>query len=126
MRDPLSGRVRGWSGFRPEWQWNAELRRDAGKWAYGTSIFDHDRSTFFRTDEIDTNFNSQPFVSAFAEYRPDPKTTVRLDLDNVLQTAGQRLRLFYFPDRSAPSPAIREFRDRNSHMSVTASLRRGF
>ena len=126
VRDPLSGRVRGWSGFRPDWQWGAELRRDAGKWAYGASVSDRDRFTFFRTDEIDTNFNSQPFVSAFAEYRPDPKTTVRLDLDNLIETAGQRLRLFYFPDRSARSPAIREFRDRNSHVTVTASLRRGF
>ena len=126
VSDPLSGRVRGWSGFWPGWRWSAELRRDAGKWAFGANVNNRDRFTFFRTDEIDTGFDSQPFVSAFAEYRPDPKTTVRLDLDNVLQTAGQRLRLFYFPDRSAPSPAIREFRDRNSHMSVTASLRRGF
>ena len=126
VSDPLSGRVRGWSGFWPGWRWSAELRRDAGKWAFGANVNNRDRFTFFRTDEIDTGFDSQPFVSAFAEYRPDKKTTVRLDLDNVLQTAGQRLRLFYFPDRSAPSPAIREFRDRNSHMSVTASLRRGF
>ena len=126
VRDPLSGQVRGWSGNWPEWRWNAELRRDAGKWAYGASIFDRDRTTFFRTDEIDTQFNSKPFVSAFAEYRPDPKTTLRLDIDNVLQTAGQRERLFFTPDRSATFPGVREFRDRNSHVLITASLRRGF
>ena len=83
-------------------------------------------TVFFRTDEIDTQFNSKPFVSAFAEYRPDPKTTVRFDLDNLLQTAGQRERLFFTPDRTAPFPTVREFRDRNSHVMVTASLRRGF
>ena len=126
VRDPLSGQVRGWSGNWPEWRWNAELRRDAGKWAYGASIFDRDRTTFFRTDEIDTQFNSKPFVSAFAEYRPDPKTTLRLDIDNVLQTAGQRERLFFTPDRSATFPGVREFRDRNSHVIIAASLRRGF
>ena len=126
VRDPLSGQVRGWSGNWPEWRWNAELRRDAGKWAYGASIFDRDRTTFFRTDEIDTQFNSKPFVSAFAEYRPDPKTTLRLDIDNVLQTAGQRERLFFTPDRSATFPGVREFRDRNSHVLIAASLRRGF
>ncbi len=126
VRDPLSGQVRGWSGNWPEWRWNAELRRDAGKWAYGASIFDRDRTAFFRTDEIDTQFNSKPFVSAFAEYRPDPKTTLRLDIDNVLQTAGQRERLFFTPDRSATFPGVREFRDRNSHVIITVSLRRGF
>ena len=126
VRDPLSGRNRGWSGFRPEWEWNVELRRDAGKWAFGTTVVDRARFTFYRTDEIDTNFNSQPFASAFVEYRPDPKSTVRLDLDNLFQTAGQRERLFFTPNRSAPLPDTREFRDRNSHLSVALSLRRGF
>ncbi|MDP3676176.1 MAG: hypothetical protein Q8R44_13960, partial [Novosphingobium sp.] len=126
VRDPLTGRVRGWSGFRPEWRWNAELRRDAGKFAFGSSISDRDKVVFYRTKEVDSNFNTRPFVSAFAEYRPDPKTTVRLDLENVLQAAGQRERLFFSPNRSAPLPDSRESRDRISRPSVELSLRRGF
>ena len=126
VRDPLSGQARAWSGFYPTWQWSTELRRDAGKWAYGASIFDRDTFTFFRTDEIDSNLNSKPFVSAFAEYRPDPKTTVRLDLDNLLESAGQRQRTFFFPNRTAPAPSVYELRDRNGHITITASLRRGF
>ena len=126
VRDPLSGQVRGWSGYLPQWRWNAELRRDAGKWAYGASIFDTDRTSFFRTDEIDSQFNSRPFIAAFAEYRPDPKTTLRFGLDNLTQTAGQRERLFFNPDRTAPLPSIREFRVRRSHVMASASLRRGF
>lgn len=126
VRDPLSGKVRNWSDFWPDWQWNLELRRDAGKFAVGTNISGRDRFTFFRTDELDTNFNSKPFVSAFAEYRPDPKTTLRLDLDNLTQAAGRRLRQFFSPDRSAPQPDIRELRDRNSHVTMQVSLRRGF
>lgn len=126
VRDPLSGQVRGWSGNWPEWRWNAELRRDAGKWAYGASVMDTDRTSFFRTDEIDSQFNSKPFVTAFAEYRPDPKTTLRLDLENLLQSAGQRERLFFTPDRTTAAPDIREFRERRAHVMVSASLRRGF
>jgi hypothetical protein len=124
--DPISGRSRGWSGFWPEWEWNVELRRDAGKFAFGAAISDRDKITFYRTDEVDSNFNGGPYMTAFAEYRPDPKTTVRLDLENVLETAGQRERFFFDPNRSAPLPTIREFRDRNSHVGVTLSLRRGF
>ena len=126
IRDPLSGQVRGWSGFWPEWRWSIDLRRDAGKFAFGAAISDRDQFTFFRTDELDTNFNAKPYVSAFAEYRPDKQTTVRLDLDNVIETAGQRLRQFYTPNRTAPLPDIRELRDRNSHVTVALSLRRGF
>ena len=126
VRDPLSGRFRGWSGFYPAWKWSTELRRDAGKLAYGAAILDRDKFTFFRTDEIDRNLDSRPFVSAFAEYRPDPKTTVRLDLDNLLQAAGQRQRSFFFPNRTSPAPSVYELRDRNGHVTVTASLRRGF
>ncbi|QGN53600.1 TonB-dependent receptor [Novosphingobium sp. Gsoil 351] len=126
VRDPLSGKVRNWSDFWPDWQWEVELRRDAGKFAFGTTVSDRDSFTFFRTDETDRNINSKPFVTAFAEYRPDPKTTVRLDLDNVTQSAGQRERLFFTPNRSAPLPDVREFRDRNSHVGVALSLRRGF
>ena len=126
VRDPLSGQVRGWSGNWPEWRWNAELRRDAGKWAYGATILNTDRTSFFRTDEIDTQFNSKPYIAGFGEYRPDPKTTVRLDVENLLQSAGQRERLFYTPDRTTAAPNIRELRVRRSHVMVSASLRRGF
>ena len=126
VRDPLSGQVRAWSGYWPSWRWNAEVRRDAGKWAYGATIFDTDRTSSFRTDEIDTQFNSKPFIAAFGEFRPDSKTTLRVDLENLLQTAGQRERLFFTPDRTTAAPDIREFRERRAHVMVSASLRRGF
>ena len=126
VRDPLSGEQRGWSGFWPDWQWSVELRRDAGPLSFGGALSDRDKITFFRTDEIDSNFNSGPYLSAFAEYRPDPRTTLRLELDNVLETAGQRNRQFFDPNRSVPLPVADEFRDRNSHVAVTFSVRRGF
>lgn len=126
VRDPLSGQRRAFSGFWPEWRWLVELRRDKGPLSFGATLQDRAKFGFFRTDEIDRNFNDKPFMNAFAEYRPDPKTTLRLDFDNVLQTAGQRSRQFFDPNRSAPLPVADEFRDRNSHIAVTFSIRRGF
>jgi len=126
VRDPLSGNRRGFSGFWPEWQWFVELRRDKGPLSFGGAISDRDKITFFRTDELDSNFNGGPFMNAFAEYRPDARTTLRFDFDNVLQTAGQRRRQFFDPNRSAPLPVVEEFRDRNRHIAVTFSIRRGF
>ena len=126
VRDPLSGKRRAFSGCCPEWRWLVELRRDKGPLSFGATLKDRAKFGFFRTDEIDRNRNDRPFMTAFAEYRPDPKTTLRLDFDNVLQTAEQRQRQFFAPDRSAPSPVVDEFRDRNSRTAVTFSVRRGF
>ncbi|HUQ13656.1 MAG TPA: hypothetical protein VM055_05200 [Novosphingobium sp.] len=126
VRDPLSGETRGWSGFWPSYDLYAELRRDVGKTAVGASIGDRDQITFFRTDEIDSNFNHGPFVNVFAEYRPDPRTTLRLDLDNALDSTGNRRRFFFDPNRSAPTPFAEEYRSRANHLQLTLTLRRGF
>lgn len=126
VRDPLTGAKRGFSGFWPSYDLSAELRRDLGKTAFGASINDRDEITFFRTDEIDSNFNHGPFVSVFAEYRPDAKTTLRLDVDNAANATGNRRRFFFDPNRTAAEPFAEEYRVRNSHVTLTFSLRRGF
>ncbi|MGH6787067.1 MAG: hypothetical protein ACREBO_09570 [Novosphingobium sp.] len=126
VTDPLNRQPRNWSGFWPDWQWNLQLRRDAADWAAGVTIGDRDRFTFFRTDEIDTPFNGGPFVTAFAEYRPDRRTTVRLDVENLTDVTANRSRVFHFPNRTNPVPGVNEFRQRNSHVVFTLSVRRGF
>ncbi len=125
--DPLTGRPRNWSGFWPDWTWNVDLRRDAGKTSLGVTAGQNAKITFFRTDEIDSNFSGGgPFVTAFAEYRPDKRTTLRLDVQNVTDSSGNRHRVFYAPNRSAPLPFADEIRERNQHVAFTISIRRGF
>ncbi|MFM5932283.1 MAG: hypothetical protein ACKOPQ_15405 [Novosphingobium sp.] len=126
VRDPLSGAERAWSGFWPEWDWLAELRRDSGKWSYGATVRHRSPFSFFRTEEVDGIFNSGPFATAFVEFRPDKRTTVRIDADNVFDTAGQRMRTFHVPDRRSLTPAFTEFRHRDAHASVTFSINRTF
>jgi hypothetical protein len=124
--DPISGDKRSFSGFFPEWQWNVEFRRDIGKWAYGMTVSDRDKFTFFRADEIDSNYNGGMYGTAFVEYRPSPRTTVTFDLDNAFNTRGLRNRLFTFPNRSLPDPSLNEFRERNSHLNFGLTLKRSF
>jgi hypothetical protein len=126
VHDPISGGTRGFSGFYPEWQWSAELRRDIGKFAYGMTVSDRDRSSFFRADEVDVNFNGGPYGTAFVEYRPDERTTVTFDIDNLFNTKSQRNRLFSFPNRSNPIPSLNEFRERNSHVNFGLAVKRTF
>ena len=126
VMDPISGEKRGFSGFYPEWQWSAELRRDIGKFAYGLTLSDRAPFSFFRASEIDTPYNGGMFGNAFVEYRPSKRTTATFEVNNALNTKGFRNRIFTFPNRSLPDPTLREFRERNSHVSLTLSLKRSF
>jgi len=126
VEDPISGGKREFSGIFPSWEWSAEYRQDIGKFAYGATISDRDRFSFFRADEIDTNFNGGIYGTAFVEYRPSARTTLTFDIDNLFSTHGLRNRLFTFPNRSHPVPSLNELRDRNAHPSFALTLKRTF
>ncbi len=126
VEDPINHQMRKWSGFYPAWQWNADVRRDSGKWSYGFSVNDAQRFTFYRTDEFDTNFNGGPYWTAFVEYRPWANTAITLDIDNMFETSGDRDRLRFFPNRATPDLVIDEFRERNRHKSFGITLKQSF
>ena len=83
VEDPISGKMRNFTGFYADWEWGLDVRRDAGPWSYGFVVNDRAPFTFFRTDEFDINFNGGPYGTAFVEYRPDPRTSITFDV--VLQ-----------------------------------------
>lgn len=126
VHDPIDGEVREFSGFFPSWQWSAEFRHDIGKFSYGLTISDRDRFTFFRTDELDSNWNGGPYSTAFVEYRPRASTTITLDVDNVIDTQAFRERIRYIPNRTNPPPAIREMRERNRHLTFGLTIKQSF
>lgn len=124
--DPISGETRNFSGYFPNWEWFLEVRRDAGKWAYGFQASDRDDFTIFRANEEDINFNAGIFGNAFVEYRPSPKTTVTLDFENLFSTQDIRDRVFTFPNRGFDGPDMRELRERNRHRTFQLTLKRNF
>ena len=126
VEDPISGKMRNFTGFFPNWEWGVEARRDAGPWSYGFAINDRDRITFFRTTEFDINFNGGPYGTAFVEYRPDARTSITLDVDNALSTSGNRTRLLFFPNRADPEVSLREVRERNRHLNFGLTVKRSF
>jgi hypothetical protein len=126
VEDPISGEMRNFSGFFRDWEWSVDLRRDDGAFSYGLEIADGDRFTFFRTDEFDSSFNGGPFGEAFVEYRPDARTAITFDINNLFNTPSQRERLIFFPQRAMPQASVREFRDRNRHLDFGITLKRSF
>lgn len=127
VKDPINGEMRQFSGFFPDWQWSVDVRRDIGRFSYGFSVNDRQRFTFFRTDEFDSNFNGGPYGTAFIEYRFNPRTSITLDVDNALETSGNRDRLLFRPNRLTPDDGIfDEFRHRDRHMTVGLTLKQSF
>ena len=126
VHDPISDQSRRFSDFFPEWQWRVEVRRDSGAFSYGFTVNDRDRFSFFRSNEIDTNWNGGPYGTAFVEYRPGPKTAITLDVDNAFNTHAYRERTFYSPNRSSPTPSSVELRERNRHINVGLTLKQTF
>lgn len=125
--DPITGQPRDWSGFYPRWLWDADIRRDIGKWAYGVTLSDNRRVQFFRTDDFDINYNQGfPYTSAFIEYRPSANKTLTLDLNDISNTGGARDIIVFDPDRRAGEPSFNEHRFRNSHVRIGLTFKQSF
>jgi hypothetical protein len=127
VEDPISHEMRNFSEFFPNWEWSFDVRRDLGPFSYGFVVSDYRHFTFFRTDEFDTNFNGGPYGTAFIEYRPGPRTSITLDLDNAFETSGNRHRLRFDPNRGDPNPfIIDEVRERNRHLNFGLTIKHTF
>ena len=126
VKDPTTGQMRDWSDFFPSWQWNADIRRDAGKFAYGFFLEERDTFFLFRTDEIDSYPNEKIYGGAFVEYRPTDKSSVTFNVENFLDGGGYVIRHLYNPNRTSPEPAERDFRFRNGHVRLGVTYKLSF
>jgi hypothetical protein len=129
VEDPIWHTQRRWTDNNANWpwfNWYGELRRDVGPLSYGLAASDRDKFFIFRTDEIYSNNNGGPYGTAFVEYRPDSRTTVRLDADNIFDTNATAHRLLYRPDRRILDPTFIENRERNIHTAFTLTVKRSF
>ena len=124
--DPITHLPRKFSGYFPDWQWELNVRRDAGAFSFGFDLNDNQRFTFYRTDEFDTNLNRGAYMTAFIEYRPTARTAINFLIDNALNTHAARDRLIFFPNRAQGSAAVHEYRNRDRHLSFQITLKQSF
>ena len=126
VKDPVWGKMRNFSDFFPDWSWDVNVRRDAGKWAYGFTLTDRDRFFNFRTDQIDAMPNDYVYGFGFIEYRATPRSSIVLDVENFTDSGGFVLRKFYFPNRIDPEPDFDEVRYRQGHVRLQLSYKLSF
>jgi hypothetical protein len=127
VRDPISGELRDFSGSFPRWQWDADIRRDAGRFAYGITMQGIGRVTSFRTDVLDFRFYPRsPYTDAFVEYRPSATQTLTLFFHDISNTGSFRDLLMFVPNRTAGAPSELDHRFRNSHVRVQITFKQNF
>lgn len=122
VRDPYTLRDRPFSG-NALFYGEATFRQDLGKFAWGFGLEQATHQITYRREEEDERW-SDLYATAFAEWRPDARTTVRFEVDNALNSQAYADRRFYAPDRRAPDPFLREQRVRNRHVLPVLSFRR--
>jgi hypothetical protein len=125
VEDPYTHRKRHFSGYSL-FNADAGFRQDLGKFAWGTTFYYNSPTYFFRLDEVDRPYSSNPYITAFVEYRPTPKTTLTFSLDNLSDGPGMRNRTFFSPNRTAPFPDEFEHRHRNKHVIPEISIKHSF
>ena len=126
VEDPISGDLRDFSGNFPRWEWDTDIRRDLGKWAYGFAFSDNAKFTDFGTDVIDTRYNQGPYGTAFVEYRPSAKQTLTVNLNNITTVAGERDQLIFDPNRRDGPASALDHRFRNNKMQVRLTFKQSF
>lgn len=125
VRDPYTGRQRPYSGASP-FVYEVNWRQDLGNFAWGFGVAGDDPYTYYRRDELDTGYPSNPYLTAFAEYRPTRTTTVTLAIDNLSDADTRRRRLFFDPDRRSTTPVRVEDRVRSQHILPSLTIKHNF
>jgi hypothetical protein len=125
VRDPYTLRNRRFSGNQL-FLYTAAFRQDLGRFAWGVDLAGNTGSTSYRRNETDDLQGVSPKVSAFVEYRPDPRTTATLGARNLTDDISTRTRIFYAPDRTSANPVQREYRERNAHVLLYFGIKRNF
>lgn len=125
VRDPYTGEKRRFSGNSPL-QTTASFRQDLKKFAWGFALDYGLPSTIYRLDELDLGGSREAYVTAFAEYRPTPITTITVGVNNVTAAQSFRERTFFDPDRRTREPAAVEFRERDSYLIPYLTLKHAF
>lgn len=125
VEDPYTLTQRPFSG-NSAFYYEVNFRQDLGKFGWGIDAEPNTHSTNFRRAELDRFSNDKPYVSIFAEYRPNARTTFNFELENIIQSAGLRRRTFFTPDRTNPVPSAVETRERNRHIIPSITIKHSF
>ncbi len=127
VTDPLTGEPRRFQGnqaFGCGVDFDQNLR--GGRWAWGVQHgCNVDRGTSFRIREVREGY-AEPFVTLWGQWKPDDRTTLRLDLGNATDRVRGYDRDIYTGPRDVSPIAYREIRRQKMSPWLFVQVRRTF
>ena len=127
VTDPLTGEPRRFQGnqyFGCGVDFNQDLA--GGRWAWGLQHgCNVDRGQVFRIREVREGY-AEPFVTLWGQWKPDDRTTVRVDLGNATDRATGYDRDIYTGPRDVSPIAYREVRRTRMSPWLFVQVRRTF
>ena len=127
VTDPLTSEKRRISGERP-WNQNAEFSQDLPKWKTTWGIV-YDRvweETYYRLTEVQRYVVTPPFVQVYAEYKPKPDWSFRVEMTNLIPFKFERDRTLYAGPRDTSPVLAQEHREIQSSQRVFVRVRKTF
>lgn len=126
VTDPTTLRSREISGLRPvEWEAHYTQAVPSLKSTWGIDVFGAWRERYFRFNEVDTDV-LRTWVSVFAEYKPRPDLSVRVEIDNATARPFHHERDVYPTLRSVSIPTYIETRNSRFGRMLYVRIRKTF
>lgn len=124
--DPLSRSNRQISTLHPV-DWEAHFTQAIPSWrmTWGLDLLGGIRERVFRLTEIETKKIS-PYLILFAEYRPAPDLSIRVDLNGINLRDAKRIREVYAGPRNLGRLSFTDVRDLEWGGDVNVRLRKTF
>ena len=124
--DPTTGIKRSISGLHPA---DAEIHFTQGlpalKATWGVDVYDQWRETYYRFDEIDTD-KKKVYVSMFADFKPRPDMSFRIELENANGRGFSHARQIYVWPRSIAGPPSTDIRSLHTGRGIYLRIRKTF
>ena len=127
VTDPLTGETRRISGERP-WSQNTEFSQDLPKWKTTWGIV-YDRvwrETYYRLTEVQRYIVTPPFIQVYAEYKPRPDWSFRVEATNLIPFKFERDRTLYTGPRDTSPVSAQEHQEIQSSQRVFVRVRKTF
>ena len=124
--DPVTGdarRISGQSPFEGEINFSQDLPKYRTQWGVNTSLGFEER--YYRFDQIET-VELGTWVQLYAEYKPQPNLSIRMELQNLLARDFTRTRQVYAGPRNTSGLAFVEHRPLNFDPFLYIRIRRTF
>ena len=126
VTDPTTGLRRPISGLHPA---DIEVHFTQGlprlKTTWGVDVYDQWRETYYRFNEIDTD-KKKVYVSLFADFKPRPDLSFRVELENASGRGYSHARQIYASPRNTAAPPMTDIRNLHTGRGIYLRIRKTF